>query len=95
MRGATHEHLKVGMMMLISIHAPHAGSDCPVKGDVADYLISIHAPHAGSDSKVHKQFSCEFDFNPRSPCGERPTIKSNIGVITDISIHAPHAGSDL
>ena len=35
-------------------------------------LISIHAPHAGSDS-CDNSFAVIFtDFNPRSPCGERP-----------------------
>ena len=35
--------------------------------------ISTHAPHAGSDSAIAASMSAfAFDFNPRSPCGERP-----------------------
>ena len=79
-------------------------------------LISIHAPHAGSDVVSAVYISLMRDFNPRSPCGERPGVRSAIfsfkefqstlpmrgatdtltGYTLDvgISIHAPHAGSD-
>ena len=33
--------------------------------------ISIHAPHAGSDKGIHYRCQCDYNFNPRSPCGER------------------------
>ena len=36
--------------------------------------ISIHAPHAGSDKHGHTWFRKLYDFNPRSPCGERLLI---------------------
>ena len=35
-------------------------------------LISIHAPRAGSDKCSFGLTPSEFNFNPRSPCGERP-----------------------
>ena len=36
-----------------------------------------------------------FDFNPRSPCGERPQGQRRVvSQIFDISIHAPRVGSD-
>ena len=34
-------------------------------------MISIHAPRAGSDLPLLLVFARVFDFNPRSPCGER------------------------
>ena len=34
--------------------------------------ISIHAPRVGSDSLQPSHFPQGTDFNPRSPCGERP-----------------------
>ena len=34
------------------------------------------------------------DFNPRSPCGERPTATSTNNSSDWISIHAPRVGSD-
>ena len=33
--------------------------------------ISIHAPHAGSDGIFRPVKDIKWDFNPRSPCGER------------------------
>ena len=35
-------------------------------------IISIHAPRAGSDKRPHPRSCSTMDFNPRSPCGERP-----------------------
>ena len=34
--------------------------------------ISIHAPRAGSDLNTAFSRNLPFDFNPCSPCGERP-----------------------
>ena len=36
-----------------------------------------------------------YDFNPRSPCGERRGDGTNSGATGGISIHAPLAGSDV
>ena len=35
------------------------------------YRISIHAPRVGSDSSKSEALQTSWDFNPRSPCGER------------------------
>ena len=57
---------------LISIHAPLAGSDfSDVYTIVTSIGISIHAPLAGSDLGAINSNNVFFDFNPRSPCGER------------------------
>lgn len=88
---------------------------CGRKGD-ASIVISIHAPLAGSDCRRDLENTSSPDFNPRSPCGERPywrvrcfilslfqstppmrgaTVRMLIeDILTLISIHAPHAGSD-
>ena len=57
---------------MISIHAPRVGSDHIREAAAAGSDISIHAPRVGSDfgKLYHKQAG--IDFNPRSPCGERP-----------------------
>ena len=111
--------LNAGYPILISIHAPRAGSDCPQIGHAGrrshfnprspcgerpgssttrptptrfqstlpvrgatrervwqfprELLISIHAPRAGSDHDILDDHADETDFNPRSPCGERPS----------------------
>ena len=47
-------------------------------GGVTYYLcnISTHAPRAGSDSNGYTFDYNTGDFNPRSPCGERPSPES-------------------
>ena len=50
MRGATESVHRDSVRTMISIHAPHAGSDdYECYDSMAPYNISIHAPHAGSD----------------------------------------------
>ena len=58
--------------VVISIHAPRAGSDELVLQVALHITISIHAPRAGSDVASPEFRSLKDDFNPRSPCGERP-----------------------
>ena len=36
--------------------------------------ISTHAPRAGSDLRYLCSIHCGANFNPRSPCGERPVF---------------------
>ena len=53
---------------------PMRGATKMTTSVMAPYNISIHAPHAGSDDgKILKAGSLK-DFNPRSPCGERPVM---------------------
>ena len=79
----------------ISIHAPPAGSDMmSSRRVVLSPSISIHAPPAGSDSVIHNTKTVPRDFDPRSPCGERPELSYDGYIKTIISIHAPPAGSD-
>ena len=40
--------------------------------------ISIHAPHAGSDPAGGQLRVAHDDFNPRSPCGERPEERDKV-----------------
>ena len=58
----------------ISIHAPRVGSDLDTDQDNQyDRYISIHAPRVGSDLILAWSLQLgKSDFNPRSPCGERP-----------------------
>ena len=48
---------------------------------IVDYLhrdtirISIHAPHAGCDARMQGRRDFTQNFNPRTPCGVRPTIR--------------------
>ena len=42
--------------------------------DTMDDYISIHAPRVGSDVPFVPMACPDTDFNPRSPCGERPNL---------------------
>jgi len=48
MRGAAKEDKFTDRYVIISIHAPHAGSGSDRRSQGGDSQISIHAPHAGS-----------------------------------------------
>ena len=62
----------------------------------ADFqVISIHTPLAGSDGYGSSQSSPERNFNPHSPCGERPGQTIGRSGRPGISIHTPLAGSDV
>ena len=46
--------------------------------------ISTHAPRAGSDvPELHFSSFPSFDFNPRSPCGERRSCLTSTGATTN------------
>ena len=55
----------------ISIHAPREGSDPRVQRGAHYPGISIHAPREGSDAKAPPWPWVAYNFNPRSPRGER------------------------
>ena len=70
--GATNRHgsqwCKLGFQSTLPVWGATRGNLCPVGRNG----ISIHAPRVGSDlPRPHKARQLT-DFNPRSPCGERP-----------------------
>ena len=94
-RGATILPFEVIFFETISIHAPRTGSDVD-NGlfNEDDIAISIHAPRTGSDYIFYISILVLYNFNPRSPHGERRTGQGNIRLLYMISIHAPRTGSD-
>ena len=66
--------------------------------------ISIHAPRVGRDSGRSPAVLAGYDFNPRAPCGARPSVIAQRGArpatatararTAPISIHAPRVGRD-
>ena len=59
-------------IVIISIHAPHAGCDRRFYyAKMPSIGISIHAPHAGCDSITLLTPQRVMYFNPRTPCGVR------------------------
>ena len=61
---------------------------CCVGGDATD--ISIHAPRTGSDRMLDNQIARTFDFNPRSPHGERHVIFPPRAFPADFNPRSPH-----
>ena len=51
---------------------PVWGATCSRVSTRQTILISIHAPRVGSDPALKRELAPYEDFNPRSPCGERP-----------------------
>ena len=70
-RGATRQRVTPPNAKGISIHAPRTGSDQPFQPPPTHQRISIHAPRTGSDFLTSLSVKPAFDFNPRSPHGER------------------------
>ena len=73
---------------------PVRGATSAAASPRAPSRISIHAPRAGCDRNIAFNSARGNDFNPRTPCGVRPTgwnfrIRKHF-----ISIHAPRAGCD-
>ena len=60
-----------------------------------DLSISTHAPLAGRDMSRPALSSGISYFNPRAPCGARPTTRTPPRPRHKISTHAPLAGRDV
>ena len=75
----------------VSIHAPRAGRDTPVKHRVGFQ----YAPRAGRDVRKNPPWSVRSCFNPRAPYGARPDRDLTTNQRLGVSIHAPRAGRDV
>ena len=88
--------IKYDFLLIISIHAPLAGSDMLL---IVRYLlptdISIHAPLAGSDLSSLSMLSQCRNFNPRSPRGERRPTASDFHSVQVFQSTLPSRGATL
>ena len=57
--------------------------------------ISIHAPRAGSDASGRSCPDSPWNFNPRSPCGERPANISCSATVTEFQSTLPVRGATV
>ena len=55
----------------------------------ANLLISTHAPLAGRDDRGIAFFDVNIDFNPRAPCGARPSVRVFNALRLDFNPRAP------
>ena len=54
---------------------PLRGATNPHYNDSKQDIISIHAPLAGCDCSLFRFLCLLYHFNPRTPCGVRPSVK--------------------
>ena len=74
----------------------------PVRGatllyirDTASNRVSIHAPRAGRDLKAGKRHGPASCFNPRAPCGARPSQRTTNGSGREFQSTRPVRGATL
>ena len=94
MGGATNVCDDIAVQLLISIHAPRGGSDCPKSGlfQRADHFNPRSPWGERPASIAPKRFL--FPFQSTLPVGGATCLFSQILKIREISIHAPRGGSD-
>ena len=72
LRGATVDLDRQGKALVFQSTLPLRGATGRETADGETHYISIHTPLAGSDARVHRRSVRLNNFNPHSPCGERP-----------------------
>ena len=81
-------------IIIVSIHAPYAGSDTTPRVLCGIPSVSIHAPYAGSDFKVHERAQEIYEFQSTPPMQGATLAELEKATQVKVSIHAPYAGSD-
>ena len=71
LRGATGKARFFSRVDIFQSTLPLRGATANKILDLTPIEISIHAPLTGSDAKIITAIQKQFDFNPRSPYGER------------------------
>ena len=75
--GATRPSAPLDLRPCISIHAPRVGSDAAKPSALVPVILfQSTLPVWGATRPPHRSIYDLCHFNPRSPCGERPVIKS-------------------
>ena len=95
MRGETRQVIYSCGISGISIHSPHAGRDMPSPGcKHRQPIFQSTLPMRGETLSRYSFAISLWNFNPLSPCGERPPSSKICADNLPISIHSPHAGRD-
>ena len=93
MRGATIITKRLSLKAKISIHAPHAGSDCNEKSCSFYAKFQSTLPMRGATRYTWRDgIECRISIHAPHAGSDTPPLPE--GNTTAISIHAPHAGSD-
>ena len=88
--GATAALGAVGGFLAFQSTLPAWGATARATGFSAGYEISIHAPRMGSDRCRLKSLKLTFNFNPRSPHGERRLYHSQNVIKVYFNPRSPH-----
>ena len=94
-RGATLSRYIVRVGIVVSIHAPRAGSDGRFHILVHCTRVSIHAPRAGSDFPACRCSSASCGVSIHAPRAGSDAAPPRPAAPRRVSIHAPRAGSDF
>ncbi len=95
-RGATKKGKRTLYIIHISIHAPREGSDSALVNHASGAnTFQSTLPARGATGTETERGDNGFDFNPRSPRGERRNLSAVALRRSCISIHAPREGSDV
>ena len=62
---------------------------------VTEAKISIHVPRVEDDTTAITLKPAKIDFNPRPPCGGRPSQGMTNAAAVPISIHVPRVEDDV
>ena len=90
MRGATLMLPVKDTSKLISIHAPHAGSDgWGLHYQTSRTRFQSTLPMRGATFRLNLQTYLARNFNPRSPCGERPIFSCGNVTPSDFNPRSP------
>ena len=81
--------LIIVLIMIFQSTLPMRGATQDKQGQNRTVSISIHAPHAGSDRQHLANYSGWYDFNPRSPCGERLLPNTIASIISHFNPRSP------
>ena len=76
-------------MLLFQSTLPLRGATWKWYYDKFPQLISIHTPLAGSDQPVRRYWKAWLNFNPHSPCGERPHRNPSRWFLWNFNPHSP------
>ena len=74
---------------------PLRGATTHVSANTRQRKFQSTLPLRGATRRAHGCLTCRTNFNPHSPCGERPYHDADQAVRKIISIHTPLAGSDV
>ena len=89
LRRATEQSSSYSAYLEISIHALLAESDAKPRQTLRCISISIHALLAESDASTRIDTDNNFDFYPRSPCGERRPHSISSMILTHFYPRSP------